>query len=123
MKNHNLFQSFNHAIRRLSYVLKTQRNMRIHLLLGAAVLIGSFLLRLTSLEFIILCCTVTSVLVAEMINTYAELTIDLIVKNTYHPLVKAIKDIAAGVGLWRYLPKFLCSKNFFMPETLSEMPA
>ena len=43
----------------------------------------------------ILCFAVAFVLVAEMINTAVEYSIDLI-NDEYHPLAKVIKDIAAG---------------------------
>ena len=99
----SLLDSFNNAIEGFIYTIKTQRNMRIHFLIAAIVLIISFFLKLTRVEFIILCCTVTLVLIAEMLNTAVELIIDMFTKE-YHHLAKIIKDIAAGIV-------FVCSLN------------
>ena len=99
----SLLESFNSAIDGFVYTLKTQKNMRIHFLIAAAVFIISLFLKLTRVEFIILCCTVTLVLVAEMLNTAIELLIDMFTK-TYHPIAGVVKNIAAGVV-------FICSVN------------
>ncbi|MCK4401853.1 diacylglycerol kinase [bacterium] len=99
----SLLDSFNSAIDGFVYTLKTQKNMRIHFLIAATVFIISLFLKLTRVEFIILCCTVTLVLVAEMLNTAIELLIDMITK-TYHPAARVVKNIVAGVV-------FICSVN------------
>ena len=99
----SLLDSFNSAIDGFIYTLKTQKNMRIHFFIAASVFIISLFLRLTRVEFIILCFTVTLVLVAEMINTAIELLIDMVTKE-YHPVARVIKDISAGVV-------FICSVN------------
>ena len=96
MKTRNLFQSFNCAFRGVHYVINTERNMRIHLLIAAAVLIGAFIFRLSPVEFTILFFTITLVLLAEMVNTVIEATLDIVAKDSYNPLIKTIKDIAAG---------------------------
>jgi len=99
----SLLDSFNSAIDGFIYTLKTQKNMRIHFFIAASVFIISLFLRLTRVEFIILCFTVTLVLVAEMINTAIELLIDMVTKE-YHPVARVIKNISAGVV-------FICSVN------------
>ncbi|MBU0476993.1 diacylglycerol kinase [bacterium] len=103
MKQRSLLESFNNAIDGFIYTLKTQKNMRIHFLIAAAVFIISLFLKLTRVEFIILCCTVTLVLVAEMLNTAIELLIDMFTK-AYHPVARVVKNIVAGVV-------FICSVN------------
>ncbi len=95
MKTGRLTDSFNCAVEGFKYVLKTQKNMRLHFEIGVAVLLLGILLDLNKLEILILCGTIVSVLLTEMINTAVELTIDLIT-DTFHPLARIIKDIAAG---------------------------
>ena len=99
----SLLDSFNSAIDGFIYTLKTQKNMRIHFFIAASVFIISLFLKLTRVEFIILCCTVTLVLVAEMLNTAIELLIDIVTKK-YHPVARVVKNISAGVV-------FICSAN------------
>jgi len=93
-----LVESFNNAIEGFIYVLKTQRNMRIHFLLSFFVLLLGVYMDLTFTEGIILCAIVALVLIAEMMNTAIELMIDL-TKDTYHPLARMAKDVSAGAVL------------------------
>lgn len=98
MERHRLIDSFNCAIEGIIYVLKTQRNMRIHFAAGAAVLVLALLLDMSRIDFLFICIAIFIMLFAEMVNTAAELTIDLI-SETYHPLARLVKDIGAGAAL------------------------
>ena len=93
-----LVESFNNAIEGFIYVLKTQRNMRIHFLLALLVIVVGVYINLSFYEIIVLCTIIALVLIAEMINTAIELAIDLM-KDTYHPLARMVKDIGAGAVL------------------------
>jgi len=92
------FDSLNCAIEGLIYVVKTQRNMRLHLLLGSVALVAGVLLSLNVVEFILVCLAIFLVLFTEVLNTAIELQIDL-VSERYHPLAKIVKDICAGAVL------------------------
>jgi len=98
MHRRRLFESFNYAIEGFMYVLKTQKNMRLHFLIAVIALLLGFYLNFSKLEFIILLLTITFVLITEMFNTGVELVIDLIT-NEFHPLARIIKDILAGAVL------------------------
>lgn len=91
----NFVESFNCAIEGFIYVIKTQRNMRIHFLLAISVFILAIILDFTKIELICLGSVITMVLFAEMVNTAVEHTIDLI-SDAFHPLARIIKDISAG---------------------------
>ena len=93
-----LLESFNHAISGIIDAVRTQRNMKIHTLVSVLILLACFLVDLSKLEFLILSLTITSVFVAEMINTAIEAAIDLNT-NYYHPLAKVAKNTAAGAVL------------------------
>ncbi len=87
--------SVNAALEGIVHTLKSERNMRLHFLMGFLVLIAGVYFNLSAVEFLLLCFAVTFVLVAEMFNTAVEHAIDF-VSDQYHPLFKIIKDIAAG---------------------------
>lgn len=93
-----VIESFNHAIEGFVYVLRTQRNMRVHFLLGVLIVISGIILDFSRIELICLGSIVTLVLFAEMLNTAIEHTIDLI-SDAFHPLARVIKDISAGAVL------------------------
>ncbi|MCX5716309.1 MAG: diacylglycerol kinase [Candidatus Omnitrophica bacterium] len=91
-------ESFNCAVEGFIYVLKTQRNMRIHFMFGTLIFILGLVTDFSRIELICLATTITMVLFAEMINTTIEHTIDLI-SDTFHPLARVIKDVSAGAVL------------------------
>ena len=93
-----IVDSFNCAIEGLIYVLKSQRNMRIHFLFAVLVLLLGIYLNLSGVELLILLMALAFVLFAEMFNTAIEYTVDLI-SNTVNPLARIIKDIGAGAVL------------------------
>ena len=87
------------AARGMWYLFVYHRNMRIIFITGIIVfLAGLFIAKLSGLELAVLCITITLVFVAEIFNTAIEMVLD-ITKNSYHTMIKLIKDIAAGVVL------------------------
>ena len=98
MKPKNWFESVNLAIEGILYAAKTQRHMRYHFWVAAAILIFSLFLSITKLEFLILAFAILFVLFAEMINTAIEATVDLL-SPSYSKLAKIAKDTAAGAVL------------------------
>ncbi|HEY3374833.1 MAG TPA: diacylglycerol kinase [Candidatus Aquicultor sp.] len=97
-KSRSLLQSFNYAIDGLVYVLRTQRNMRIHFLAAALALGLALFLHLQTWAVVALIFAAALVMVAELINTAIEATIDL-VTNEYDPIAEIAKDVAAGAVL------------------------
>ena len=93
-----IFDSFNYAAEGIIHVLRTQRNMRIHFLIAAAVLVLALFVGVDKLELIALLLSITFVLMAEMINTAIEGAID-VSTTSFDPMAKLAKDVAAGAGL------------------------
>lgn len=98
MKLKRLISSFNYAVSGIVQALKTEPNMKIHFFIAFLVLFLSLFFNLSRVELMILLLTMAFVIVAEMINTAVEKTIDLITEE-YHPLAKIVKDVAAGAVL------------------------
>ena len=98
MKPTRFTDSVNCAIEGIIYAVKSQKHMRNHFLAALVILVAVLFLRVSSLEFILLVVSVSFVLFAELINTAIELIVDL-VSPDYHPLAKAVKDVAAGAVL------------------------
>lgn len=95
MEKRDFVDSFNYAIEGFVYAVTTQRNMRVHFLLGVLVLLLGIYLNLTRVEFVLLCITIAFVFLAEMFNTIVEMTLNIITQQP-HPAVRLIKDISAG---------------------------
>ena len=94
----SILESFNYAFEGVIHVLRTQRNMRIHFLIAAGVLIAAVGFGVERLELIVLLLSICFVLVAEMFNTAVEAAVD-VASTSFDPMAKLAKDIAAGAVL------------------------
>ncbi len=95
MKNRNPIESFNNAFQGIWYTIVNERNMKIHLVIGTIVIFLSLWVRVSIIEFTILCLTIAMVICFELINTAVEVVVNIIV-DVYHPKAKIIKDVSAG---------------------------
>ncbi len=93
-----ILETFNYAVQGVIHVLRTHRNMRIHVAVAAAVLIAAVVLGVSRLELIALLISIAFVLIAEMINSAIEGAVD-VATSSFDPMAKLAKDIAAGAVL------------------------
>jgi diacylglycerol kinase (ATP) len=93
-----LKESFKLAVNGIVYLFLYHRNMRIIFTIGILAFLLGLYLKLSAIELVALCITITVVFVAEIFNTAIEMTMDM-VKVKYHTLIKLVKDIAAAVVL------------------------
>ena len=94
----SIIESFNFAAEGIIHVLRTQRNMRIHFVVAALVLIAGVVSGVDKLELIALLLAIAFVLIAEMLNTAVEAAVD-VATTSFDPMAKLAKDIAAGAVL------------------------
>jgi diacylglycerol kinase (ATP) len=91
-------QSFGHAFRGWWYVVQTQRNAWIHVVIATIVVIVSFWLKLDSHDWALIILATAMVFTAEFLNTAIEAVVDL-ASPEKHPLAKVGKDVGAGAVL------------------------
>lgn len=110
-----LLLSFGYAFAGIWYMLRTQRNARIHGLIGACVLALGVVLRLERWEWLVLVITIALVLVAEGFNTAIEAVVD-IATSTYHPLARIAKDVSAGAVMLCAIMSVIVGCLIFIPH-------
>jgi diacylglycerol kinase len=66
---------FGHAFSGLWYALRTQRNMRVHVIIAIIVIMASILLHLSTVEFALIFIAITGVFIEEILNKVNELFI------------------------------------------------
>lgn len=93
-----VLMSFVYASQGILYVLRNERNARIHLVFAIIVFITGVLLGLTNAELAGVSFAILLVFLAEVVNTAFEKTLDLIDQN-HNPQIQIIKDMAAGAVL------------------------
>jgi diacylglycerol kinase (ATP) len=128
----SLLDSFNYAFEGIIHVLRTQRNMRIHFMVAAGVLIAAVAIGVTRMELIALLLAIAFVMFAEMINTAIEGAVD-VSTTSFDPNAKLAKDIAAGAVLiatvtavavgYLIFSERLADRSSRLLERLSDAPA
>ncbi len=109
--------SFYYAGKGILLSLKSEFNMKIHILMMILVIIMGIILNISLIEWCILILCIMSVISAEVFNTSIEYAINLISPNQ-NKLAGETKDLAAGgvlvmaigssiIGLIIFLPKII----------------
>ena len=96
LKRHSI--SIKHAVDGLTWALKTQPNYKIHLLFSVISLIGSAVLKISYMEFLIVVFLITVGLVIETLNTGLEQTTDAIQRKNIEQ-IKIPKHLRAAAIL------------------------
>jgi diacylglycerol kinase (ATP) len=97
-RKRNPFSGFRYAQEGVLHVFRTQPHMRYHFYILVAVLLSGLLLNLDNRDMLALVFAITLVIVSEMFNTAIEHVVDM-VTETYNPVAKLAKDVAAGAVL------------------------
>ena len=113
----NFLKGFMYAFNGLMVFLRRERNGRIQLLIAIVTLTLAWLLRVSAIEWIILCGCIANVLAFEMINSAVEKLCNL-VHPGYNPAIKVIKDISAGAVLWVSIFSAVIGLIIFLPRLL-----
>lgn len=95
LRNKNFRDAVKKALSGIWYAIKTQRNIKIQIVVSILVIIAGILLKLSLTEFIFITFAIMIVFITEMLNTAIETTVNLYT-DKYHELAKIAKDVAAG---------------------------
>ena len=95
LKNKNFIDAWKKAFGGIWYALKTQRNLKIQLLIAIIVIICAIYFKLNIIECMFLSFATMLVIITEVMNTAIEETVNLCT-DKFHPLAKLAKDVAAG---------------------------
>jgi len=110
--------SFKNAIEGIRLAVRTQRNLRVHLVIGALIIFLSIILKINGVEFVLLFLTILIVLITELFNTAIEFTIDLI-SPEYNSIAKKAKDVSAAAVLIAALFALIIGLIVLAPKILS----
>lgn len=113
----HIIRSFKFAFSGIKEAFKSERNMRIHMILMFLAILLGFIFKLTLIEWAILTATIGMVLMMEFINTSLEQIVD-IVSPQIQEKAKIAKDVAAAgvlisaivavlIGVFLFLSKII----------------
>ena len=110
-------RSFAFAFKGLHYVIRSQHNFLIHLVIAGIVVIAGLVCRLNTTEWCMIIFAIAMVLSMEVINTAIEKLVDL-VSPGYNEQAGMVKDIAAGAVLIVAIAAIISGIIIFFPKIL-----
>ena len=99
-KSQGFNNTFKNARKGFRLVLKSEMNIRVHVIIAFFVIILAFLFKFSAIEFCLLLFVIGLVIVSEMLNTAIEFALDSIYHNKYSRMVGMAKDISAGAVMF-----------------------
>ena len=92
-------KAFRYAFTGWWFVIRTQRNAWIHMVVSIAVIVMSFLLGISAYGWALIILAIALVWIAEFLNTALEAVVDLASNHQHHELAKVGKDVGAAAVL------------------------
>lgn len=99
-KSQGFGSTFKNARKGFRLVLKSEMNIRIHVVIAFFVLLTAYILKFSAIELCLLLFAIAIVIVSEMLNTAIEFALDSIFHNKYSRMVGMAKDISAGAVMF-----------------------
>lgn len=97
-EKNKIIAGFNYAIDGIITAVKSETNMKIHVVAAILALIMAIFLGVNKIEITILAITITLVITAELFNTAIETVVNMVTEE-YNEKAKIAKDVAAGAVL------------------------
>ena len=94
--------TFQNSFKGIRLALKSERNIRIHFITALIVMVSGIVLKFSPVEFCILLIAIAIVIIAEMVNSSIEFSLDAIFHNRYSKLVIKSSRLSLFVQ-YRYL--------------------
>lgn len=110
-----LRKTFTNAFNGIKYFFKTERNGKIQAVVSIIIVVAGLYFHLSAFEWIITFLCIGMVLALEMLNSGLEYLCNL-VHGEYHPIIKIIKDVAAGAVLFASIISSIIALIIFLPK-------
>lgn len=114
-KSQGFRKTFKNARKGLRLAIKSERNIRVHFLMGTLALVCAFALRLSAAEICIVMISIGLVVGFEMLNSSIEFALDAVFHNRYSTLVGMAKDISAGAVMFATFVAIIVGLIIFVP--------
>lgn len=110
-----LINSFKYAFEGIMTALKSEQNLKIHILMMILVIIFGIILKISKIEWIICIILFGFVISLELVNTAIENTVDLVTMEK-NPKAKIAKDVSAAAVLIAAVTSAIIGLIIFIPK-------
>ncbi|BAH43041.1 diacylglycerol kinase family protein [Brevibacillus sp. RS1.1] len=115
-----LTRSFTYALQGISYTVRTQRNMQIHVAAAIVVLAAAWWLQIPRSDVLLVLFSIGLVFSLELVNTSIEAVVDL-ASPEWHAKAKIAKDVGAGAVLVAAILSFIIGVIVFGQPLLQKV--
>ena len=118
MKNKKFLNSFKYAFNGIITSFRTEKNMKIHILMMLLVAIAGIILKINVIEWIICIILFAIVISAELFNTAIETVVNMITMEK-NEKAKIAKDVSAGAVLVTAIGSAIVGLIIFIPKVVN----
>ena len=111
---HKVIQRFRNTFNGCIALFKKDTNFLIHLIIAFIVIIISFAIGITQVEWLFIISAIMIVFITEAVNTSIETAVDLVTRKR-HPLAKITKDVSAFAVLLASIYALIVGFIIFIP--------
>ncbi|MFA4136895.1 MULTISPECIES: diacylglycerol kinase family protein [unclassified Brevibacillus] len=115
-----LTRSFTYALQGISFTVRTQRNMQIHVAAAIVVLAAAWWLQIPRSDVLLVLFSIGLVFSLELVNTSIEAVVDL-ASPEWHAKAKIAKDVGAGAVLVAAILSFIIGVIVFGQPLLQKV--
>lgn len=101
----------------IRYFFQTEKNGRIQAIVSCMILVASWFFEINRIEWCLVIFCIALIVSLEMVNTALE-RVCAMLSTEYHPMVKIIKDVAAGAVWWASIFCSIIGIIIFMPYVI-----
>jgi diacylglycerol kinase len=110
----NFLRHIGYASEGILYFFKNERNGRIQAVVAILIIGAGFYFNISKTEWCIVLGSIGWIISLELVNTAIERICEMLSKE-YNPMVKIIKDVAAGAVWWSAVLIALIGLIIFLP--------
>lgn len=114
----SFLQNVGFASEGIKYFFKNERNGKIQIVIAILIVGLGVLSKLSSIEWCFIAGCIAIVIALEMVNTALE-RVCAMLSLEFHPMIKIIKDVAAGAVLWASIFCAIIGSIIFIPHLLA----
>lgn len=120
-----LTKSVGHAWQGITWIARHERNFQIHMMVTLVVCIAGLLLRIETVEWLILLGFLVLIPSLELLNTAVERTCDVVRDSLEldYEATKLPRDLAAGAVLYATLGAVIAGMVIFLPKLWQLLPS
>lgn len=115
---HPTSKSFEYAFQGIRTAFKNEPNLKIHTFFALLAIFAAIVLRISTIEWLLLTFTIFYVITLELLNTVLEALVNL-VSPEFHPFAKIAKDVSAACVLMAALLSVIVGLVLFTPKIIA----